>query len=273
MHADIVNYSLPGADIIAKRTGAIVIGNCEAINILREAGVPDAQLMAVQGGERIPLFSQDIRNKANEGKIELRPTPPGAPALPHPRYAVISVDVWPSLHCLMPEGHPEYLDSGTVYTGAAHPYVCTFDVNYGMKHGLLKIDQLLPEDEKNDGILSFVDYIKDRKINLFSDHDGGQLMYNIHISEGNTILWNAHLGGYEGIIRDLVPKPRLAIIGIAGRANYNGRPFDGSAAQFATKLVNWLDQPSQVIWCLHDKRLVIICSIRTILRLLSLFME
>ncbi|KAK7935362.1 hypothetical protein PG985_000857 [Apiospora marii] len=39
----------------------------------------------------------------------------------------------------------------------------------------------------------------------------------------------------------------------AGRANLNGRPFDGSAAEFASRQVEWLGKPSQVIWCLHDE--------------------
>src|SRR5690349_10219551 len=47
---------LPGADKVAKRTGAIIIGNGEAINVMRGAGIPETQLLAVAGGERIPLF-------------------------------------------------------------------------------------------------------------------------------------------------------------------------------------------------------------------------
>jgi hypothetical protein len=42
-------------------------------------------------------------------------------------------------------------------------------------------------------------------------------------------------------------------MGIAGRANLNGRPFEGSAAQFAVEQVKWLGTPSRVIWCLHDQ--------------------
>jgi hypothetical protein len=48
-------YSLPGADKIAIKTGAIVVGNGEAINVLRAAGVPEGQLVPVSGGERVPL--------------------------------------------------------------------------------------------------------------------------------------------------------------------------------------------------------------------------
>jgi hypothetical protein len=45
----------------------------------------------------------------------------------------------------------------------------------------------------------------------------------------------------------------VLIQAIAGRANINGRPFDGSAAEAATKICKWLGEPEQVIWCLHDE--------------------
>ncbi|ESU17398.1 hypothetical protein FGSG_10653 [Fusarium graminearum PH-1] len=168
---------LPGADRIAIKTGAIVIANNEAINLLREAGVPDHQLFPVQGGERIPLF-----------------TP-------------LSVDVWPSLHCFMPADHPEVIDTATVYKGTASPYSCTLDITIGMKYGLFQLGELMPPEKLTPGHRSFIEY----------------------------------------------PKPDIAIMAIAGRANLNGRPFDGSAAEFAAMKVGWLGNPSQVIWCLHDE--------------------
>jgi len=251
-------YSLPGADRLAKRTGATVIGNCEAINILRNADVAEEQLVAVAGGEKIPLYLRETLIQASRGEIPLRPAPPSAPALPHPSYAVMSIDVWPSLHCLMPPvSHadmPDIIDTGTVYTGAAHSFVCTFDINYGMRHGLLKMDTIIPKEARNEGMSSFIDYIKDTESNVFSDHDGGQLMFNIRVTPEKSILWNAHLGSYKGIMQDLDPKPDIAILGIAGRANASGTPFEGSAAEYATQEVKWLDEPAQIIWCLHDAR-------------------
>jgi len=44
-----------GADVIALNTGAKVIGSTESCRVLRERGVPDAQLLASQGGERHAL--------------------------------------------------------------------------------------------------------------------------------------------------------------------------------------------------------------------------
>ena len=44
-----------GADQIALKTGASVIGSYETVRILSDLGVPDAQLLPVAGGERIQL--------------------------------------------------------------------------------------------------------------------------------------------------------------------------------------------------------------------------
>jgi hypothetical protein len=77
-------------------------------------------------------------------------------------------------------------------------------------------------------------------------------MYNFLLG-GRTLLWMAHLGGYSGVIKEMRPQPDIAIMACAGRANFNGRPWDGSAAQFATQVLKWLGEPQKVIWCLHDE--------------------
>ncbi|KAF5701785.1 hypothetical protein FMUND_13762 [Fusarium mundagurra] len=243
---------LPGADRIAIKTGAIVIANGEAINLLREAGVPDHQLFPVQGGERIPLFTRETWSKAKADPSLFSPGLPGAPKRPLDELAALSVDVWPSLHCMMPADHPEEIDTATVYKGSASPYSCTLDITIGMKYGLLKIGELMPPEKLTPGHRSFIEYVSDRKRNVFSHCDGGQLMYNFVMGE-KALLWSAHLGGYEGILKELQPKPDIAIMAIAGRANLNGRPFDGSAAEFAAMKVGWLGNPAKVIWCLHDE--------------------
>ncbi|KAI5238530.1 hypothetical protein E4T42_08969 [Aureobasidium subglaciale] len=45
----------------------------------------------------------------------------------------------------------------------------------------------------------------------------------------------------------------VLIQAIAGRANIDGRPYDGSAAEAATMISELLGQPQQIIWCLHDE--------------------
>ena len=47
-----------GAERIAKRTGATIIGSHETVRIMEQAGVPLAQLMPVAGGERVRLSPQ-----------------------------------------------------------------------------------------------------------------------------------------------------------------------------------------------------------------------
>ncbi|KAF5268201.1 hypothetical protein FOXYS1_909 [Fusarium oxysporum] len=247
---------LPGADRIARKTGAIVIANGEAFNLLRDANVPEEQLMPVAGGERIPLFLKADRDRASAGAIEVAPGLPGAPPQPHDRFAALVVHVWPSLHCFMPgtPGHPpEIIDTRTEYTGEASPYTCTVDITKGMKYGLLRLGDLVPEELRDLGIRSMIDYLNDREKHLFSHFDGGQLAFNFLIGPGKTLFWSAHMGAYEGVLRRMEPKPDVAILALAGRANLDGRPYDGSAADFITKKINWLGQPKTVIWCLHDE--------------------
>jgi uncharacterized C2H2 Zn-finger protein len=98
---------------------------------------------------------------------------------------------------------------------------------------------------------SFVDYIEGPARECMSHFDGGQLMFNFLLREQKTLMWSGHLGGYDGILKAIEPKPNVLIQAIAGRANLNGRPFDGSAAQFATSISHWLGEPKMVVWCLH----------------------
>ena len=42
-----------GADVVAKNSGAPVVGSYESIRLLREAKVPEAQLIPVSGGETV----------------------------------------------------------------------------------------------------------------------------------------------------------------------------------------------------------------------------
>lgn len=248
---------MPGADRLAIRTGATVIANCEVINLLRGAGVPEVQLVAVQGGERLPLFTNDVRNKANSREVALRPGPPVAPPLADPSLASIWLQVWPSLHCLMTSHDriPPEMDTGHIYSGDIRPWICTFDINRGMKHGLLKVDEFIARDKMDLGTRSFVDYVRDTQKNVYSAHDGGQLMYNLLI-DNKSILWNGHLGAYDGILRCLDPQPDLAILGIAGVGNLNGKRFEGSAADFVLEEIRLLGEPRQVIWCMYDEKYV-----------------
>jgi L-ascorbate metabolism protein UlaG (beta-lactamase superfamily) len=52
-----------GADTIAKATGATVVGSYEVARVLRSNGVPDAQILAVSGGEPVDC-GRDVRVRA-----------------------------------------------------------------------------------------------------------------------------------------------------------------------------------------------------------------
>lgn len=249
--------SLPGADRIALRTGAKVVANGEAIQELRKCGVPEEQLIPVSGGERIPLFPRHVREQASRGEIQTSPGPPGAPPQPHFSLAAADVHVWPSLHCLLPgkshEDIPDVMDTGKSYTGEASQYVCSLDLTFGMKYGLMRLGDHIPREAMDEGTQSFVDYISRPSTRPVSHFDGGQLSYNFLLGGDKVIFWSGHLGGYDGILRIVQPQPRLLIQALAGRANLNGRPFNGSAAEFAVQVSRLLGEPEKVIWCLHDE--------------------
>ncbi|GJC84908.1 UPF0173 metal-dependent hydrolase AnaeK_1127 [Colletotrichum liriopes] len=139
---------LPGADRLALKTGATVIANCEAINLLRRAGVPESQLLPVAGGERVPIFTRTIREQAAAGTCDVIHGPPGSPARPHPKLASFAIHVWPSLHCLMPGSDmkeiPPVFDTGKVYSGSATEFDCTVDITNNMTWGYYAFTKFSP---------------------------------------------------------------------------------------------------------------------------------
>jgi hypothetical protein len=161
------------------------------------------------------------------------------------------------MHCLMPGqpgNHPEIINTATVYTGEASEYSCTIDITMGMKYGLMAAANAPPERLAGapPDFKSFVEYMRDTKNNKYSSFDGGQLAFNFLIGD-STLLWMSHLGGYEGVLKAIRPRPNIVIMGIAGRGNIDGRPFNGSGAECATQMIQWLGEPSKVVWCLHDE--------------------
>lgn len=238
--------------------------------MMRASGVPETQLVPISGGERIPLFTKAQRDEALaaaqlagplEGHAPSPPHGPQFPPTPDPTEAIIDVHAWPALHCLLPPGDhaslPEVIDTGTVYTGSGgNPYACTIDITRGMTYGIGGMMKKSPPGLPDD-MHTFLGYMNDREANRYSFYDGGQLLYNFLLDKeggaGPTFLWHGHLGCYEGIMKTIEPKPDVAVLAIAGRGNLNGRPFDGSAAEFAVKEIQWLGEPKKVIWCLHDE--------------------
>lgn len=247
--------SLPGADRLALKTGATVIANAEAINCLRRAGVPEEQLILVAGGERIPLFTKDILAKAKAGTIDLALGPVLAPPTPHVKYAALAVHAWPSLHCLLPDADdiPDVFDTGKHYPDNDDGFMSSLAVTKIMQNVVFRMRELVPENELDAPSRSISDYVSDRRRNIMSHYDGGQIIYNFLIGD-KVVLFNSHTGAYDGVMRSLQPKPDVAFLAAAGRPNLNGRPWVGSAAEFLTEEVKWLGEPKQVYFCLHDER-------------------
>lgn len=78
--------------------------------------------------------------------------------------------------------------------------------------------------------------------------DGGALVYLIETPEG-SLLFQDTSGHWSGIMRDL--RPDVAILAVAGRANIDGEPIQGTLAQFIGKQVDLL-RPQKVLFCHHD---------------------
>lgn len=255
--ADEPACSIAGANEVARRTGATVISNGTVVQLLREAGVPERQLCPVSGGERVPLFTAEQRRKAGEdaGTSGLLP-PAGVPGLPNPELAPISLHVWPSCHCFNlpgdPSQMPEEIDSGARYTGSGS-HDSTLDMTRSMQSGLGRM-VAAPSLPANlpDRTRILLEWFRESPMHLCSFFDGGHLMFNILVGD-KALLWASQLGGYEGILKTLEPKPDVLIQGIFGRANLNGRPFGGSSAEFVRDVVKWVGEPAAVIYCQHDK--------------------
>lgn len=219
---------------------------------MRAAGVPEEQLLPVTGGERIPLFVEADREEAKRNG-------PGqfGVAEPDASKAVAAVHVWPSTHCFLPGEQgmpPKFIDAGTEYHGAASDFACTVDMTKATKH-LVDGVQKMPEEalaKVPTEMKPFMEFLRDTEKNKYSHFDGGQMAFNF-ILDDKTLLWSSQLGGYESMLRDLQPRPDIAILGMIGRGNVNGRPFNGSAAQCGTNIVRWIGEPKTVVWCLHDE--------------------
>lgn len=257
---------LPGTSALAKATGAVIIANCEAISLCRADGVPEQQLQRVSGGERIPCFTKHVLQAASRGEIDTAPDLPNAAKRPHVKHAALTVQVWPGLHCLLPNA-PSVVLPDELHTGAlpASPldalsadFASTADITRLMEYGFLKIANLVPAEDRDRHMKSLIAWLEscsEPNKGCLSACDGGNLMYNILLptaSGQKALLWNAQLGYYAGILQTLDPKPDFAILSVAGQGNLNGRPVSYSAADFIVEELKMLREPARVMWCLCD---------------------
>lgn len=183
---------IAGADVIARRTGAKVIGSHESCRVLREQGIPETQLHASQGGER------------------------------HRLAAEVTVRVFPSLHsCTWVAGT---LDSN--HHASGHLGLCEDErAEMARQRGLgANIGRLAAADSQQAR-----DLREHLATALGSPHTGGPLAYLIETPRG-SIFWHDTSGCWTGIISGI--KPDVAILAAAGRGNVDGEPIQGSLADF-----------------------------------------
>jgi L-ascorbate metabolism protein UlaG (beta-lactamase superfamily) len=83
---------------------------------------------------------------------------------------------------------------------------------------------------------------------LHSNHTGGALAYMIETPYG-TVFYHDTSGCWTGVVKDL--RPDFAIVAMAGRANIDGEPIQGSLAQFVGRMGDML-RPAGMVLGHHD---------------------
>ncbi len=83
---------------------------------------------------------------------------------------------------------------------------------------------------------------------LHSGHTGGPLAYIIDTPYG-SIFYHDTSGCWTGVVKDL--RPDFAIVAMAGRANVDGEPIQGSLAQFVGRMADML-RPQCMVLGHHD---------------------
>ena len=186
---------LAGAEVIAKNTGAKVIGSHETARVMTEQGVARSQLVISQGGERHRLAPD------------------------------VTVRVFPSLHsCTWTSGS---LNSTEMVTG--HLGLCEDErAAIAARQGLgATIGARSGEGDE------LANQMREHLAGAVgSGQTGGALCYLIETPVG-SIFWQDTSGCWTGVLRDL--RPDVALLAAAGRGNIDGEPIQGSLAQFVAR--------------------------------------
>ena len=186
---------LAGAEVIAKNTGAKIIGSHETARVMTEQGVDRSQLLISQGGERHRLAPD------------------------------VTVRVFPSLHsCTWTSGSLNSTEMVTGHLGLCEDERAAIAAKQGLGatigsragHG----DELAAQMREH--LAGAVG----------SGHTGGALCYLIETPAG-SIFWQDTSGCWTGVLRDL--RPDVALLAAAGRGNLDGEPIQGSLAQFVAR--------------------------------------
>ena len=191
---------IAGAEVIAENTGAKVIGSNESARVLREAGIPQQQLLRSQGGER------------------------------HGLGAGVSVRVFPSLHsCLWAETTS---DPGEALEGHIG---LTEEQRRGVRVGPGRgsIGHRIADPEARD-----MAEVRAHLTSTIGSWDtGGPLAFLIETPYG-SLFYHDTSGCWTGVIREL--RPDVALVAMAGRPHVDGEPHQGSQAQFVGMMAQLL---------------------------------
>jgi len=183
---------IAGAEVIAKRTGAKIIGSHESCRVMREKDVPAGQLLPSQGGER------------------------------HRLAADVTVRVLPSLHsCTWTTGSLSSTRDVLGDLGLCEDERAAMAAERGL--GATIGRRALESDPLGDAMRAHLAGATGSGVT------GGALAYLIETPQG-SIFWQDTSGCWTGVLRDI--NPDVAIIAAAGRGNLDGEPIQGSLAGF-----------------------------------------
>ena len=183
---------IAGAELIAKNTGAKVIGSHESLRVMREQAVPESQLIASQGGERHRLAPD------------------------------VTVRVFPSLHsCTWTTGSLSATESVSGDLGLCEDERAAMAAQRGLGATIGRRAQ------NADGQAAELRAHLAGAVG--SGVTGGPLAYLIETPQG-SIFWQDTSGCWTGVLREL--RPDVALLAAAGRGNVDGEPIQGSLADF-----------------------------------------
>jgi len=186
---------LAGAEVIAKNTGAKIIGSHETARVMGEQGVPRDQVLISQGGERHRL------------------TPD------------VTVRVFPSLHsCTWTSGSLNSTEMVTGHLGLCEDERAAIASRQGLGATI--------GNRSGEGDALGAQMREHLATAVGSGQTGGALCYLIETPAG-SIFWQDTSGCWTGVLRDL--RPDVALIAAAGRGNIDGEPIQGSLAQFVAR--------------------------------------
>ena len=185
---------IAGAEIIAKKTGAKIIGSHESARVMLDQGIPRQQLLMSQGGERHRLAPD------------------------------VTVRVLPSLHsCTWVASNLAATEEANGHLGLCEDERAAISRAAGLATA---IGSRASGD--NQHAVELRNHLRNA---VGSPLAGGALAYLIETPAG-SIFWQDTSGCWTGVLAGL--KPDVAILAIAGRGNVDGEPIQGSLAQFAS---------------------------------------